>query len=267
MTKAARFPFLAILATAAALLLGGTLQAQQNATVVEKVFNGITVPTTSAPVRNVGQAQHLLTLLFPNAVESLTGLSVTIEGSFDNVVYFPLHNPITSAALNTNGKVYAMAVAAGPWQYVRVKSTTTAPSAMTAYYTGHNGPSYPLGTYLVDPPTPSISANWALCVGVACTTGTNLTPLWIAPKPVGATKCFAAAKTGPLTTKFAADINNNGTSIFGTTKLEIAAGQTTGTQETFSAAAALAEGDQLTVDIDAAGGTPAQTVTITCRLQ
>jgi hypothetical protein len=253
--------------SAVALLTAAAAWGQQNATVVEKVFNGISTAATSGNVRNIGQAQHLLTILFPNAVEDVTGFSIGIEGSYDGTVYFPLHNPVTSALLNTNGKVYAMAVAAGPWQYVRVRSSTSVSSPLTVYYTGHNGPSYPLGAYLVDPPTPSISANWALCSS-NCATGTNLTHYWIAPKYVGATKCFAAAKTGPTGSALIVDILNNGTSIFGVSKLQIAAGQTTGNTSTFSSAASIAEADLLTISITQVGSsTPGQYVTITCRLQ
>lgn len=104
-----------------------------------KVFNGITAATISAPVRNFGQTMHLAYVMFPGQVTTQAGLQVRIEASFDNTVYFPISEDITTAT-NVGGTVYDIVSAFGPWPYIRIRSLTTAPNAMTVYYTGHTIP-------------------------------------------------------------------------------------------------------------------------------
>jgi hypothetical protein len=61
------------------------------------------------------------------------------------------------------------------------------------------------------------------------------------------------------------DINLAGTSIFGATKLVIAAGTQTGNQSTFAITGALS-GQRMTIDVDQIGSIIAgQTITTVCR--
>lgn len=128
--------------TAALLLMSAAAPGQPNtqpAAVVRKVFNGITAAQASAAVPNVGQTMHLLYVFFPGQTTTQSGISVRLEGSYDNTVYFPISATITSAA-NVGGIVYEIESAFAPWPYVRVNSQTTAPNAMTVWYTGHTLP-------------------------------------------------------------------------------------------------------------------------------
>lgn len=104
-----------------------------------KVFTGITAAQASAPVRNFGQTMHLVYVMFPGQSTTQSGLQVRIEASFDNSTYFPISEDITTAA-NVGGTVYDITSAFGPWPFIRVRSLTTAPAAMTVYYSGHTIP-------------------------------------------------------------------------------------------------------------------------------
>lgn len=91
------------------------------------------------------------------------------------------------------------------------------------------------------------------------TTGTDLSPLLIAPFPITIKKAFARVKTTPTGAALILDINKNGTSIWNTNqgnRLQIAAAATSGSQTTFDTST-LAEGDYLTLDIDQIGSTVA----------
>jgi len=126
--------------TFAALMLAANAGSQTNqAAVFKKVFNGITAAQASAAVTNIGQTMHLIYVFFPTQSSTQTGIQVRIEGSYDNSVYFPLSEDITDAPL-LGGIVYNVAAAFGPWPYIRVRSLTTAPAAMTVYYSGHTLP-------------------------------------------------------------------------------------------------------------------------------
>lgn len=109
--------------------------AQTNA-VYRKVFNGITAATVSAPITNQSQTMHLVYVFFPGQTTTQTGLQVRLEASYDNVTYWPISADITQAA-NVGGQVYAVATAFGSWPFIRMRSATVAPSAMTVWYAGH----------------------------------------------------------------------------------------------------------------------------------
>ncbi len=108
---------------------------------------------------------------------------------------------------------------------------------------------------------------FVLCIGADCATGTNLTAPWISFRPGKITVCKAVAKTAPVGAAVLIDIQRNGTSIFGATKLTIPAGSTAvATRKTF-AAAALAEDDLLTVDITQVGSTaPGKNISVVCKV-
>lgn len=107
--------------------------------VFRKVFNGITAATTSAAITNSGQTMHLVYVFFPTQGSTQSGLQVRIEASYDNTIYFPISQDITEAA-SVGGIVYNIESAFGPWPYVRIRSLTVAPAAMTVYYAGHTLP-------------------------------------------------------------------------------------------------------------------------------
>ncbi len=111
----------------------------QPAAVFRRVFSGITAAQASGPVTNMGQTMHIAYIFFPGQSTTQSGLQVRIEASYDNVTYFPISEDLTSAA-NVGGTVYDVITAFGPWPYVRVRSLTTAPNAMTVWYAGHTIP-------------------------------------------------------------------------------------------------------------------------------
>lgn len=91
------------------------------------------------------------------------------------------------------------------------------------------------------------------------TTGTNKTPLLIAPFALTIKKAFARVKTAPTGASIIIDINKNGSSIWTSTpanRLTIAASASSGNQANFDTTS-LAEGDYLTIDIDQVGSSVA----------
>lgn len=113
-------------------------QAQQ-AAVFAKVFSGITTAQASPAIVNKGQTMHLVYVMFPGQTTTQSGLQVRLEGSFDNITYVPISDDIT-AATNVGGIVYDVVAAFGPWPFLRVRSVTAAPTAMTVYYSAHTLP-------------------------------------------------------------------------------------------------------------------------------
>lgn len=89
------------------------------------------------------------------------------------------------------------------------------------------------------------------------TTGTSKTPILIAPNSLTIEKAYAAVKTAPAGQAAIIDINLNGTSIWDTNqgnRLTISSGSTTDNSTAFDTVS-IAEGDQLTLDIDQIGST------------
>lgn len=120
-----------IIAAAAALT------AQTQTTVYKRnVFSAQTIAASSAPLTNIGQAVHIMMVYFPTAVADVSGFTMRIEGSFDNSVYFPISEDVTTAVYNgTYG--YAITRANGAYPYVRLRYVTAHASLpMTAHYTG-----------------------------------------------------------------------------------------------------------------------------------
>lgn len=112
-------------------------------TVFQKVFDGITAVQASAPLPNVGQTMHLITVLFPAEVSAVSSIQVRLEASYDNTTYFPISADIISAPL-VGGQVYNIQVAYGPWPYVRVRTLlSTGSKLMTVQYAGTGVPTVP----------------------------------------------------------------------------------------------------------------------------
>lgn len=127
----------------AVALLAASLKAQQSNVVYKKVFNGITAPTASAPIENIGQMMHVIQVSFPAEVAAVSGIQVRIEASYDNVRYFPISSDIISCPLLA-GKVYSFQKAYGPFPYVRVRNVIdTGGKLMTVVYSGHLNPVVP----------------------------------------------------------------------------------------------------------------------------
>ena len=260
-----------------ALCCAGELAAQPptltNTTVFRRVFTAIAAPATSANLPNIGQVTHLLTVIFPTAAADVTsGLQIRIEASYDNVLFFPISRDITTASFSgTSAIAVERANASYPFLRVRAVAVPATP-ALTAHYTGTM---QPLGNVLVSAgriiaasPTAGDKVTWGLCVGAPCTTGTNLTVPWIATAALNFEKCFIASKTAPTGAALIVDILKNGTTAFTATKLQLAAGALTGTLSTFAAASAMAEGDQLSINIDQVGSVIAgQDISVVCRLR
>lgn len=103
--------------------------------VAVKVWTARTDAGASAPLRNIGQSQHLLTVLFPGRTEPVEGLQLRIEASFDQVRWFAISSDLTTAPA-IGGRVYQIVAAYGPFPYIRVRSITAAPSPMDLWYSG-----------------------------------------------------------------------------------------------------------------------------------
>ena len=112
--------------------------AQQNESVYRKVLTG-TAAAASAPVPNIGQTLHLITVIAPAAAGAVAGLQIRIEASFDGTTYFPISTDITSAP-RLGGITYQIQKAYGPWPFVRVRSLTIAPESIDIWYNGQLRP-------------------------------------------------------------------------------------------------------------------------------
>lgn len=101
-------------------------------------------------------------------------------------------------------------------------------------------------------------------------TTTSATPILIAHKAMTIIKAYAAVKTVPIDADIIVDINKAGTSIWSgdqTKRLKIIDSASSGTQDQFTTTA-LAEEDQLTLDIDQVGSTTTGadlTVVLRCK--
>lgn len=116
---------------------GAAAQSSQQTVFKAKVFNAITTPQASAPLPNIGQAVHIMMVLFPTASADVTGIVFRTEGSFDNTTYFPISEDITTATYN-GSYAYAITRCNGPYPYVRLRYVTADAGnrPLTAHYTG-----------------------------------------------------------------------------------------------------------------------------------
>ena len=158
-----------------AILSLGTLSGQSQQTVFKaKVFDAVTTPQASAPLPNIGQAVHVMSIFFPTATADVTGIVFRTEASFDNVTYFPISEDITAATYNGT-YAYAISRCNAPYPYVRLRYVTADAGnhPLTANYTGSlqpiglvklSGTRYladsPLAGATADGPGISISGNY-----------------------------------------------------------------------------------------------------------
>jgi len=125
------------------ILFSAAAAQQRKQTVFQKAFNGITAVQASAPLPNIGQTMHVITVLFPAEASAVSGIQVRLEASYDNTTYFPISADVTSAPL-VGGQVYNIQVAYGPWPYVRVRTLlSTGAKLMTVQYAGTGIPTVP----------------------------------------------------------------------------------------------------------------------------
>jgi hypothetical protein len=120
----------------AALALAAGLTAQQTTVFKRNVFDGITTSQASAALPNIGQAVHIVTLIYPTATADVTSFTFRVEASFDNSSFFPIIDDITTAEYN-GSYAYAIARCNGVFPYVRLRLVTAnATYPLTAHYTG-----------------------------------------------------------------------------------------------------------------------------------
>lgn len=248
----------------------------QQSTVFQRVWTEITTQPAnagaSANMPNIGQSAHMIAVLFPAASADVTAdLRVRIEASYDNATWIAISRDVTRAAYNG---VHAMAIerANAVYPFVRVRALEVpAAAAMTVYYTGSL---QPIGQVLCDDegcstsaPDAELRATWNLCASAECNPSADLTVPWIATRKALLSRCHIAAGTAPAGGPLVININRNGASIFGPSKLQLAAGSSYNTSADF-ALREVTEGDRLTIDIDAVGTTTAgERVNVTCVLQ
>lgn len=116
----------------------------------KKVFAGITTAQASAPLPQIGQTMHLLTVVFPAEPGAVSSIQVRLEASFDRLKWFPVSTDITSAPL-IGTTVYQVVAAYGPFPFLRVNNVTgTGGKLMHVYYSGHTIPTVPAVTQASD---------------------------------------------------------------------------------------------------------------------
>lgn len=169
-----------------ALLTSAIAAAQGQGTVFKaRVFDGITTPQASAPLPNIGQAVHIMSVFFFGAVANVTGIVVRTEGSFDNVNYFPISEDITEATYNGSSYAYAIVRSNAAYPYVRLRYVTADPSnrPMTANYTGSLQPigifRFTQNRWVADSPLagPTIDGLCMNLAGVCYIEGRRMTPI------------------------------------------------------------------------------------------
>jgi len=102
----------------------------------------------------------------------------------------------------------------------------------------------------------SITRQLVWYVGDVLEVGTGQSATLIVPFNGVLTKCTGIVGIAPTGSDLVIDVNKGGTSIFGVSKLSIAAGSSSGVQETFSSTE-VTEGATFTLDIDSIGSTVA----------
>lgn len=156
-TRIGLAPVLALLLLLAAL----PVQAQRASellgpgAIFARVFTGITAATDGAVLSNRGQSQHVIVVTFPQAVATVSGIEVRIEGAFEcpdpgaqcsTAQWFPISADATEAPLlSATPLVYTIATAYGSFPYIRVVSLQATPGAepMTVDYVGNMIPIIP----------------------------------------------------------------------------------------------------------------------------
>lgn len=249
----------------------------------------ITTAQVSLPVFQVGQGGHLLLIRFPAAVADVSPIQVRLEASYTCPdpppagtcamgTWFPISTDVTSVPFLGGAIAYALVKANGSFPHVRVNSLAATPGAL-GMEVNYTGAPYPIANvflagdrWIISGATSGYDkATFVICNGAACAVGTNLTNEYIVVQGLRPRVCYACAKTAPTGAALIVDINRNGTSIFTTPKLTIAAGSTCSTAvasaSNFATTAALSPLDRLTIDIDQIGsGAAGQDVTVTCVL-
>lgn len=121
-----------------------------------------------------------------------------------------------------------------------------------------------------DGSTYGLTGTITFCIPGALTTGANKAPSFIMRTVGTIIDAYAYARTVPSGAALIFDINKNGSTIWATqgNRLQIASGQSTGTQTSFDTTALVAN-DRLDIDIDQIGSSVAGsdiTVELTIRL-
>jgi hypothetical protein len=243
------------------------------------VFSGITTAQASGPLKNVGAGSHLIVVIFPTAVATVSPIQVRLEASYDQVIWFPVSPDITSVPLIGN-LVYSMQKVNGTWPAVRINSLTNTPGGlpMNVYYTGAP---FPIGQiinfgdrWLQSGPVAGYDkVTFVICSGSPCTVGNDLTNHYIAVSSLTFRTCVAEAKTAPTGANLVIDIKNIDqgiASVFNagnSNKLNIVAGSTTVNTQSSFALPGIRINDRLRVDILQIGSIVAgQDVTVVCTL-
>jgi len=122
-------------------VVAGFAQTPTNVSSVQ-IFNAITTaPSVSGLLPNVGQSQHLATVVLTNApAKSCVSQNVDIafNASRDNVIYFEIGSAVTSIVSSASGANVAIIEADGFYPYVtlNVRSFDTTNCVLSAWYSG-----------------------------------------------------------------------------------------------------------------------------------
>jgi hypothetical protein len=121
------------------LLLSLPVLGQRSDTVFKVVFNATTTTGPSAPITNNGQSYHLITYIVTSTPAHTCSIfwtngQIQLEGSFDNVTYSRIGQPVTSLQEGFPAQSWAW----GAYPYIRLNyiAGNTVDCALTANYSG-----------------------------------------------------------------------------------------------------------------------------------
>lgn len=118
-----------------------SLLAQRSDTVFQLALAGVTGPTRSGTLRNIGQSGHILWVQLSGLTcPAQATVDIYLEASFDANVWAPAGARITQVSADTSGARVASAVAQGAFPHIRaaVDAIQSGCSA-TIYYSGTVG--------------------------------------------------------------------------------------------------------------------------------
>lgn len=117
------------------------LLAQRSDTVFQLALAGVTGPTRSGTLRNIGQSGHILWVQLSGLTcPAEAAVDIYLEASFDASTWAPAGARITQVSADTSGARVASAVAQGAFPHIRVAvDAIQSGCAATIYYSGTVG--------------------------------------------------------------------------------------------------------------------------------
>lgn len=121
------------------LIQPASVHAQGRDNVFQRVFNAVTVSQISAPLRNNGQSQHILSATWTGPGTCTPGVTSPLffEGSYDSTNWFPVGSQQTIVTtISPTNSYRGQTIANGTFPYIRINFTQTSTCTTTVWYTG-----------------------------------------------------------------------------------------------------------------------------------